>query len=231
MHSVLVLDLDGTAAPIGRPASARTVKLLKKLERKGYRIVFSSGKPTFYLCGFVRQLGLQEPVLIGENGCTLQLGIDLPPSKNLLLPLEKEIRAHLALLKQKILEACEETVWFQPNEVSLTPFPRTKAAFGKIESILSENPDLLGGLTVYKQCDCFDILPENATKRRGLELLSSLLDIPSSAFIAVGDGINDLPMFDFADCAIGLGQTPLQSTDLLFETVEQALLHILEHDL
>ena len=47
----------------------------------------------------------------------------------------------------------------------------------------------------------------------------------------VGDGINDLPMFDFADCAIGLGQVPLQSTDLLFETVEQALLHILEHDL
>ena len=174
---------------------------------------------------------VQEPVLIGENGCTLQLGIDLPPSKNLLLPLEKEVRAHLALLKQKILEACEETVWFQPNEISLTPFPRTGAAFGKIESILSENPDLLGGLTVYKQCDCFDILPENATKRRGLELLSSLLDIPSSAFIAVGDGINDLPMFDFADCAIGLGQTPLQSTDLLFETVEQALLHILEHDL
>ena len=53
MHSVLVLDLDGTTAPIGRPASARTVKLLKKLERKGYRIVFSSGKPAFYLCGFV----------------------------------------------------------------------------------------------------------------------------------------------------------------------------------
>ena len=231
MHSVLVLDLDDTTAPIGRPASARTVKLLKKLERKGYRIVFSSGKPAFYLCGFVRQLGLQEPVLIGENGCTLQLGIDLPPSKNLLLPLEKEVRAHLALLKQKILEACEETVWFQPNEISLTPFPKTGAAFGKIESILSENPDLLGGLTVYKQCDCFDILPENATKRRGLELLSSLLDIPSSAFIAVGDGINDLPMFDFADCAIGLGQVRLQSTDLLFETVEQALLHILEHDL
>ena len=67
MHSVLVLDLDGTTAPIGRPASARTVKLLKKLERKGYRIVFSSGKPAFYLCGFVRQLGLQEPVLIGET--------------------------------------------------------------------------------------------------------------------------------------------------------------------
>ena len=231
MHTILVLDLDGTTAPIGQPASTRTVKLLKKLEKKDYRIVFSSGKPAFYLCGFVRQLGLQRPVLIGENGCTLHVGIDLPPSQNFLLPLKKEVETHLVLLKQKIIEACEGAVWFQPNEVSLTPFPRTADSFEKIECILGENPNLLEGLTVYKQCDCFDILPENATKRRGLELLSSLLEIPPAEFIAIGDGINDLPMFDYVDCAISLGQTLLQGADLLFGTVEEALLYILENNL
>ncbi|MBO7342204.1 MAG: HAD hydrolase family protein, partial [Clostridia bacterium] len=74
MHKLLVFDLDGTLAPLGKGASAPTKQALGALERAGYRICVCSGKPLYYLCGFVRQLDLADPVLVGENGGALQFG-------------------------------------------------------------------------------------------------------------------------------------------------------------
>ena len=71
MHKLLVFDLDGTLAPVGKPMADDTLGLLRSLEKAGYRIAVCSGKPTYYLCGLLRQAGLDAPVLIGENGAVL----------------------------------------------------------------------------------------------------------------------------------------------------------------
>ena len=55
MTTYLIFDLDGTLAKVGEPTPPEAVLLLKKLEEKGARIVLSSGKPTFYLCGFAHR--------------------------------------------------------------------------------------------------------------------------------------------------------------------------------
>ena len=64
MIRLLVFDLDSTLAPIGMGIGEEELKILKILENKGVRIVICSGKTCDYLCGFVRQLELKDPVLI-----------------------------------------------------------------------------------------------------------------------------------------------------------------------
>ena len=85
MKKFYVFDLDGTLAPIGRRASEECVKMLSMLESDERAICICSGKPTFYLCGFARQLGLRKPILIGENGASFQYGVDLPPEISLIV--------------------------------------------------------------------------------------------------------------------------------------------------
>jgi hydroxymethylpyrimidine pyrophosphatase-like HAD family hydrolase len=76
---IYVFDLDGTLCPIGKPISDGVVAGLRELEERGHRVALCSGKPTYYLCGMMRQVGLKDPVLLGENGGVIQFGVDLPP--------------------------------------------------------------------------------------------------------------------------------------------------------
>ena len=168
MKSFFVFDLDGTLAPIGKEASDECVKMLRALEDGERAVCLCSGKPTFYLCGFARQLGLRQPILIGENGAAFQYGIDLPPKVSFTLPVEDGKMIALQKLREKIEKACSHPLWFQPNGVALTPFISEKEDFDVIDKVLSENTELLRGLAVYKQCDCYDILPEEVSKKEAL---------------------------------------------------------------
>ena len=61
---IYVFDLDDTLAQVGKQAENATVEKLKQLNGK---IAVCSGKPVYYLCGFMRQLGIYDAVLIGET--------------------------------------------------------------------------------------------------------------------------------------------------------------------
>lgn len=65
MHKLLVFDLDGTLAQRAKGIGYEDIQKLKELEKSDYRIAICSGKPICYLCGFARQLELENPVLIG----------------------------------------------------------------------------------------------------------------------------------------------------------------------
>ena len=62
----------------------------------------------------------------------------------------------------------------------------------------------LDELEVYRHWDCFDLMPKNVNKKNGIRYLTDLLGMDRSEVIAIGDGINDIPMFEFADIAIGV---------------------------
>ena len=102
MHKLLVFDLDGTLAPVGKGALPETIEKLKALENAGHRIALCSGKPTYYLCGILRQWELRKPIMIGENGAVFQLGVDLPPAEFMIFPYSDLARKQLRLLKDRI---------------------------------------------------------------------------------------------------------------------------------
>jgi len=223
MHKIIVFDLDGTIAPIGKGMLDEDIVKLRELEAAGYRIAICSGKPTFYLCGFMRQIGLQEPILVGENGAVIQYGVELPPERFYICPHSERAAEQLRRMKERITAVCGDRVWFQPNEVELTPFPQDAEAFELIQGLVDEHPEDVDELLVYRQVDCFDFIPKNINKARGLAYLAELEGLTRADFVAVGDGINDVPMFEFADVSVGIGGKLEYETTYSFERIGDAL--------
>ena len=110
MHKLIVFDLDGTLAPIGKGMTGEDIIKLRGLEALGYRIAICSGKPTFYLCGFMRQIGLQEPILVGENGAIFQFGIDLPPKRYEVYPFSDKAKTQLRMMRELFDCECREKI-------------------------------------------------------------------------------------------------------------------------
>lgn len=233
-HDILVFDLDGTLCPVGKGMLAEDAAMLRRLEEEGFQIVICSGKTTFYLCGFLRQVGLKNPIMVGENGGAVQFGIDLPPERYAQYPVDPAQKALLAQLRCEIDEICGDRVWYQPNEIQLTPFTRDEKTYEQIRTLLEHHrnrqPEGLQGLEIYYQTDCIDIVPSGINKKNGLRFLSSLMGAEPSRFLAVGDGINDVPMFEFADFSILVlsetGMLTQVSVDLVLPTIGDALRYI-----
>ena len=226
MIRLAVFDLDNTLAKLGKGILPEDVALLRALEKKGVRIAVCSGKPTYYLCGFMRQVELEAPVLIGENGAVIQLGVDLPPKTYEVLPYSQQARQTVRFLRERFDELLPN-LWYQPNQVGLTPFPASAEEFDILERCMEENRDHIRDVTIYRHVDTYDITPNGITKFEGIRRLGELLDIPPSETAAVGDGVNDYPMFDYAGLRLGVNVADESRVDKNFSSVNDALNHLI----
>ncbi len=227
MIRLAVFDLDNTLAPLAKGIAPEDLRLLRRLEASGVTVAVCSGKPAYYLCGFLRQAELSAPVLIGENGAVIQFGVDLPPREYHPAPCSREAMESVRFLRERITDALPG-VWFQPNELCLTPFPRSAEEFDVIERLLKTNADRIRGLRVYRHNDSFDFVPEGIDKASGLRRLCNLLQIDLAETAAVGDGVNDYPMFDCAGLALGVRAVDSSRVDENFASVSDALQYLLQ---
>lgn len=225
MIKLIVFDLDNTLASVGKGILPETIERLCEIEKVGIKIAICSGKPTFYTCGLMRQVELEDPVLIGENGAVIQFGVDLPPRKYEIQSYSKEAKDTIRFLRGKIEELLPH-VWFQPNEVGLTPFLTMQEEFDIINKILEDYKEQVNDVIVYEQSDCFDITPNGITKKSGIEKLAQMLNVLPEEMIAVGDGINDYPMFEFAGTALGINVKDTDKVDKNFASIGEALAYI-----
>lgn len=226
MLKLAVFDLDGTLASLGQPMEQAAVEKLRLLEDRGVRIAVCSGKHTYYLCGFMRQVGLKAPVLVGENGAVIQFGVELPPREYRVLPYSREARESLHLLREE-LNRVLPNLWYQPNQVGLTPFPQNREEFEMIEACVTRLGDRLRDVDIYRHCDSFDVMPRGTSKATGLAYLARRLGVGPGETAAVGDGVNDYPMFAWAGLALGIRVAESCRVDRNFDAVTQALDHLL----
>lgn len=227
MYKLIVFDLDKTLCELGRGIAPENLALLRQLEDTGARIAICSGKPTYYLCGFMRQAELSRPVLVGENGAVIQFGVDLPPRDYFILPYSDAAKRSIRLM-QGVLEEEIPSMWYQPNVTGLTPFPRDEAEFDRLTACIERMRPQLEDVLVYRHCDCYDITPCGVTKKSGLTRLGDLLGITPQETAAVGDGVNDYPMFEYAGLALGVKVQEEQRVDRNFMTIGDALRFLLE---
>ena len=61
--------------------------------------------------------------------------------------------------------------------------------------------------------------------------LTELLQIEQKDVIAVGDWLNDVPMFEYADCSIRVGNRLEYPTDYAFDTITEALEYMIHEKL
>lgn len=227
MIKLIAFDLDGTLVALGKGMSQEQVELLRKIEEKGIRIAICSGKPTYYLCGFMRQIGLKQPILVGENGAVIQFGVDLPPKKFFMAPFSEEAAETIRFFQEEIKRRIPD-VWYQPNMVELTPFLHRETDFAIMENCLEEMKEHIRDVSIYRFSDCYDFVPNGITKRSGMENLGKLLEITAEEMVAAGDGENDLPMFEYAGISIGVGEKVRDCVDKCFKNTTDMLKYLLE---
>ncbi len=227
MIRLMVFDLDNTLAELGKGIVEEDLILLKKIENLGVDIAVCSGKPTYYLCGFMRQVGLKRPILVGENGAVIQFGVDLPPREFYVLPYSEDAKNTLSFLKKKIEEVLPD-IWFQPNLAGVTPFPATKEEFDTITKCLEEEKEKIRDIEIYRHCDSFDLVPRGINKKSGMQALGELLDIKPEETIAIGDGVNDYPMFEYAGFSAGVNVADETRVNINFHTSTEMLCFLLK---
>lgn len=219
---LVVFDLDGTLAPVGRPIGAETILGMHELERRGIQIALCSGKPVYYLCGVMRQVGLKHPILLGENGASMQVGIDLPPQEHYILPYSEAARQSIRLIRAE-LERRMPKLWYQPNQVGLTPFFSTQAENEAIGKCIADLSGQISDVDIYPQGDCYDVTPKGISKAVGIRTLGEYLGVDAKDMVAVGDGINDYPMFDAAGFSIGIRLKNPEAVSLNVDSIGAAI--------
>lgn len=203
MMKLIAFDLDGTLAPKGGATPSDCQKMLLELEQMGIRIAICSGKPAYYLCGFARQLGLSDPVLIGENGAVMQYSTDVPPKAYHVLEYSDKAKEEISFFRNEFEKALPH-IWYQPNIVGLTPFFSKDGDEDKLQKIIDSHPQMHSDIIIYRHCDCFDLTPVGITKYDGLKAMCEYFGMDRSEICAVGDGVNDYSMFEFAGASIGI---------------------------
>lgn len=228
MVKLIAFDLDDTLAKLGKGIAQDDLCKLKALESQGVTIAVCSGKPTYYLCGFMRQVELNKPVLMGENGAVIQVGVDLPPKEFYMQHYSLPAKQSIKLLQEKITAAIPH-IWYQPNMVALTPFTTNEDEHKIIQDIIDTCTNEFHDIEVYHHVDSYDIVPKGIDKKSGMELLCQILHITHDETIAVGNGINDYPMFDYAHLAVGINVPDVHKVDINFQTPSEALNFLLEY--
>ena len=222
MIKLLFFDLDGTLAPVGLPVPEKCVRALRRISRKGVRIAVCSGKPVAYLNGFARQLGIDDIILCGENGLTYQFGVGLPPQEYGALGIDDADIASLARVAASFKAEFSGRCWYQPNEYAFTPFPHDVRDFPEMRAFLEK---ALKGtrLALYDHPDCFDILPRGADKGKALLNICAMLGVNAAETVAIGDHINDHPMFAVAGLSVGVSLAEKDRARVNVRTLGQAL--------
>ena len=219
---LLVFDLDSTLAPIGQGMGEEELSYLRKLNKTGIHIAVASGKSCDYLCGFLRQAGLADVAMIGENGAVIRIGTELPPRKYYELPAACQAKAALQRVRE-ILDENFTDLWYQPSQIEVTPFPKDKSQLDKIEECIADHKEEFPGITIYRQSDCFDFIPEGIDKAAGISCLLQELKLDWENVMAIGDGINDYCMFDRAAVSLGVNVKEKERVDYNFESTKEML--------
>lgn len=227
MVRMIIFDLDSTLAPIGLGMGEEELKLFRELEETGVKVAICSGKTCDYLCGFMRQVGLKAPILIGENGAVIRFGVDLPPKQHYRVPFSKETTESLQKIR-RVLEDRFPHIWFQPNKIGVTPFPTSEKEFEEIEKVLKEYKEELKDVKVFRHVDSFDIVPAQIDKAVGISYLLKIMNISPKDIIAVGDGVNDYAMFELAGFSIGVNAKEVFRVDKNCKSTLEMLKYLVE---
>jgi hydroxymethylpyrimidine pyrophosphatase-like HAD family hydrolase len=177
---LLALDFDRTLTSHPFGVHPKAPEALARLRQAGVRVVVCSGQP-------LPRLQRSLPEMDGwgaENGCIVWAPGKGSPWVD---PWPDRHRVAAALLAAGIPHTSFDVVF---------DVPRVHEA--ELSALLPP------GARAIPNVDQVNVQPANATKGTALAMLQKLLEVPREATIALGDGENDVPMFQQAGLALAV---------------------------
>lgn len=174
------VDLDRTLRAPGSSAVGPPTKVLDRVRRLGLKVVLVSGREHAMLAAFAQKIRSIDAI-VAENGAVIEA------------PVGGDVRVIGRATAARVRRRLAQAPWAMAEYGTVvTSFPR--ASEPRVRN-------LMRGLEVefVPNVDRTMILPRGVTKATGTRLALRALHLGSSAFAAIGDGENDLPLLDAAE--------------------------------
>jgi 5-amino-6-(5-phospho-D-ribitylamino)uracil phosphatase len=233
------LDIDGTLVHDDGYLSPVVAKQVRRVRDLGHEVVIATGRSAPNAVPVVRDIGLENGFLVSSNGAvtveldpghpkgfTISNVITFDPAEVLSQLIENLPEAHFAvedidgsyrfhrpfpthaLGDQNFETPLEELMHKEVSRVVvLSPQHDVDEFLGLVSKIGLASVSYAIGYTAW-----LDISPQGVTKASALEEQRSRLGIDKSQVLVMGDGRNDIEMFEWAKTSGGLafamGQAP-----------------------
>jgi Cof subfamily protein (haloacid dehalogenase superfamily) len=256
------LDIDGTLVHDDGYLSPEVVKEVQRVKNLGHEVIIATGRAAANAVPVVRDLGIEQGFVVSSNGAvTVELATEHPkgfkmsdivtfdPAEILTQLIEHLPEAHFAVedvdgsyrfhrpfpayaLGDQNFETPLEELMHHPvsRVVVLSPQHDVEQFLGLISKIGLASVSYAIGYTAW-----LDISPKGVTKASALEKQRERLGISSTQVLVMGDGRNDIEMFQWAKSGGGLafamGQAPeevqLAATDVASSVTDDGVARVL----
>lgn len=227
VKKLLFLDLDDTLCKVGQPILQSTLDLLQQLQQQ-WTLVLTSGKPTVYLSGILRQTGLKNVMIVGENGMQTVSDHHFPPQKEWDSILYKQEMKQIQNLKEKLkFTEFYKGLWFQPNKFMMGIFFDCEDTKNQLVAYLEKNKRKISHLEMSVHVDAVDLVPKGVNKGNSVNQLCHEFDVVKHNTVAIGNGSNDVSMFEQVGVSIGVNYAGEYTPNILFSDIDEALNYVL----
>ncbi len=256
------LDIDGTLVHDDGYLSPEVVKEVKRVKDLGHEVIIATGRAAANAVPVVKDLGFEQGYVVSSNGAvTVELDISHPrgfqmtdvvtfdPAEILVQLIEHLPEAHFAVedvdgsyrfhrpfpsyaLGDQNYETPLEDLMKQhvSRVVVLSPQHDVEEFMSLVASIGLASVSYAIGYTAW-----LDISPKGVSKASALEVQRQRLGIASEQVLVMGDGRNDIEMFQWAKASGGLafamGQAPeevqLEATDITSSVTDDGVARVL----
>jgi Cof subfamily protein (haloacid dehalogenase superfamily) len=256
------LDIDGTLVHDDGYLSPEVAKEVQRVRELGHEVIIATGRAAANAVPVVRDLGIEQGFVVSSNGAvTVELDNNHPrgfkmsdivtfdPAEILTQLIEHLPEAHFAVedvdgsyrfhrpfpsyaLGDENFETPLEELMHHPvsRVVVLSPQHDVDEFLGLISKIGMASVSYAIGYTAW-----LDISPKGVTKASALENQRARLGISSEQVLVMGDGRNDIEMFEWAKksggLAFAMGQAPeevqLAATNITSSVTDDGVARVL----
>ena len=256
------LDIDGTLVHDDGYLSPEVVKEVQRVKNLGHEVIIATGRAAANAVPVVKDLGIDKGFVVSSNGAvTVELDLEHPkgfkmadvvtfdPAEILTQLIEHLPEAHFAVedvdgsyrfhkpfptyaLGDQNFETPLEELMHHPvsRVVVLSPQHDVDEFLGLVSKIGLASVSYAIGYTAW-----LDISPQGVTKASALEKQRKRLGISKQQVLVLGDGRNDIDMFQWAKSGGGLafamGQAPeevqLAATDVTSSVTDDGVARVL----
>ena len=236
---LIAIDIDGTLVHDDGYLSPAVIEQVQRVRALGHEVIVATGRSAANAIPVIREVGIQHGYSVASNGAVTvkvnpadERGYDVhevvtfDPQQILTELISHLPNAHFAVenpdgsyhfhrpfpayaLGDRNIETSLDELMNSPvsRVVVLSPEHEVDEFLGIIEKIGLHSVSYAIGYTAW-----LDIAPAGISKASALEKLRAELGIPSHQVITMGDGRNDIAMFEWAQAGGGLafamGQGP-----------------------
>ena len=256
------LDIDGTLVHDDGFLSSEVIKEVSRVKDLGHEVIIATGRAAANAVPVVRDLGIEQGFVVSSNGAvTVELDADhsrgfkisdvvtFDPAEVLAQLIEHLPEAHFAVedvdgsyrfhrpfpsyaLGDQNFETPLDELMHHPvsRVVVLSPEHDVEEFLGLISKIGLSSVSYAIGYTAW-----LDISPKGVTKASALENQRARLGISKDQVLVMGDGRNDIEMFQWAKSngglAFAMGQAPeevqLAATDVTSSVTDDGVARVL----